>query len=270
MSHDRLIRPVLHALVLMTAAVSLAACDIVVNSMEGGRARAEQTWTRSYTLTGADARIELINTNGRIDVEATDGPTVEVKATITAHGGTEEAAKETIGKVEIKEDAGPSSVRVETRLPKGMGRQGISVTFTVKVPKSVKADVSTVNGGIHLTGVQAAVKAETTNGDIEGSGLGSTVAAATTNGSIKLRLSGLAVGGIKAETTNGSIDLKLPEAVKATVSARCVNGGISVNDLAFEKVGEGTRRKLDGTINGGGAPVSLETVNGSIRVGRAS
>ena len=83
-------------------------------------------------------------------------------------------------------------------------------------------------------------------------------------------MAGLAGDGVKAETTNGSIELKLLEAAKATVSARCVNGGISVNDLAFEKVGEGTRASWTARINGGGAPVNLETVNGSIRVGRAS
>ena len=231
MPHDRSIRQVLYTIALLAAALSVAACDVVVNSMHGGQVKAEQAWTRSYTLTGADARIDIVNTNGTITVEATDGATVEVKASITAHGATEDAAKEALAKVEIREDAGVSSVRLEARYPKTFGRQGVTVNYTLKVPKSVKVDVATVNGGIHLTGVQAS---------------------------------------IKAETTNGSIELKLPEAAKATVSARCVNGGIAVNDLAFEKVGEGTKRKLDGKINGGGAPVSLETVNGSIRVGRAS
>jgi hypothetical protein len=270
MPHDRSRRPVLHALVLVTAAASLAACDVVVNSMEGGQAKAEQTWSRSYTLTGADTRIEVVNTNGAITVEASEGAAVEVKAVMSARGGTEEAAKEALGKVEIREDVGASSVRLEARYPKTLGRQGVSVSFTLKVPKSVRVDVATVNGGIHLSGVQAAVKAETTNGSIEGSGLGGTVVADTTNGSIKLSLAGLGADGIRAETTNGTIEVALPEAAKATVSARCVNGGVSVSDLAFEKVGEGTRRKLDGRINGGGAPVKLETVNGSIRVGRAS
>lgn len=270
MPHDRSIRSALHALVLCAATLSLAACDVVVNTMEGGQARAEQDWTRSYTLTGGDARLEILNTNGPITVEATDGASVEVKAVISGRGGTEEAARAAIAKVEIREDAGTSSVRLEAKYPKGLGRQRLSVNFTVKVPASVKVDVSTVNGTIHLTGVRSAVRAETTNGNIEGSGLGSAVVADTTNGSIKLSLAGLEGDGIRAETTNGSIELKLPEALKATVSARCVNGGISVKDLAFEKTGEGTRRKLDGRINGGGPPLNLETVNGSIRIGRVS
>jgi DUF4097 and DUF4098 domain-containing protein YvlB len=269
MPHVVLIRPVLRSFVLVTAALGLAACDVVVNSMEGGQAKAEQAWERSYTLSGADTRIEIVNTNGTIRVEASDGAAVEVKATITARGGTEESAKEALGKVEIREDAGASSVRLETRYPKTLGRQGVTVNYTLRVPKSVKVNVATVNGSVNLTGVQASVKAETTNGSIEGSGLGGDIVADTTNGSVKLSVVGLGENGIRAETTNGSIELKLSEAVKATVSARCVNGGISVSDLTFEKTGEGNRRKLDGKLNGGGAPVSLETVNGSIRVSRA-
>jgi DUF4097 and DUF4098 domain-containing protein YvlB len=73
--------------------------------------------------------------------------------------------------------------------------------------------------------------------------------------------------GVTLETTNGGIDFRLPADAKATLSARCVNGAIRVNDIPFEKSGEGSRRKLDGTINGGGAAVRLETVNGGIRVG---
>jgi hypothetical protein len=269
MPHDRAVRSALHAIIVLTAAASLAGCDIVVNSMEGGRAQAEQEWARTYTLTGPDARIEVVNTNGTITVEATEGGAVEVKAVMKAHGATEESAKEALAKVEIREDAGTGSVRLEAKYPKVLGRQGVTISFALRVPKSVKIDVSTVNGQIKLEGVLAAVKAETTNGTIEGRGLGSAVTASTTNGSIKLSMAGVTGNGVQAETTNGSIELKLPESAKASLSARCVNGGIAVSDLSFEKVGEGTRRRLDGKINGGGAPVSLETVNGSIRVSRA-
>jgi hypothetical protein len=35
-------------------------------------------------------------------------------------------------------------------------------------------------------------------------------------------------------------------------------------------VGEQNRRRLDAKLNGGGARISLETVNGGVRIGRAS
>jgi DUF4097 and DUF4098 domain-containing protein YvlB len=127
-----------------------------------------------------------------------------------------------------------------------------------------------VNGQVKLSGAFAGVKAETTNGAVRGEGLGGNVVATVTNGEIKIRMASLGNDGVSLETTNGAIDLALPSGVKATLSARCVNGGIKVSDIPFEKSGEASRRKLDGTINGGGAALRLETVNGSIRVGGAT
>ncbi|MCX6552026.1 MAG: DUF4097 family beta strand repeat-containing protein [Acidobacteria bacterium] len=269
MPHVRWIRPVVNAALLAVAALSLAACDVVINSMEGGRAKAEDVWTRSYTLSGPDARIDVSNVNGKIEVEATDGTAVEVKAVISARGGTEEDARASLKRVEIKEEVSATHVRLESKYPRELGRNGVSIQYTLRVPKSVRVGLDTVNGTIAIVGVRAGVKAETTNGNVEGRGLGNAVTASTTNGSIKVQMAEMGGDGVSLETTNGSIDLKLPEQAKATLSARCVNGGIGVSDLSFEKQGESTRRKLDGTINGGGAAVKLETVNGSIRVGRA-
>jgi hypothetical protein len=48
-----------------------------------------------------------------------------------------------------------------------------------------------------------------------------------------------------------------------------VNGGVSSSELALETVGEQSRRRLDAKLNGGGAKISLETVNGGVRIQRA-
>src|SRR5262245_51127914 len=69
-------------------AVSLAACDIAVNG-EGGlnfdlaAGKAQDTWTRTYPV-DRSGRLEIINVNGRITAEATDGANVEVTAERTA------------------------------------------------------------------------------------------------------------------------------------------------------------------------------------------
>jgi hypothetical protein len=269
MPHARVFRPVIRLALLSAAILSLTACDVVINSMEGGRNKVSDVWTRTYTLNGPDARFEVANVNGRIDVEAADGPSVEVKAVISIRGSSDDDAKSALKQVEIKEEKGQNSLRLEAKYPREFGRRGVSVEYTIRVPKSVRVGAETVNGTISITGVQAAVKAETTNGNVEGKGLAGNVSASTTNGSVRIQMTAIGADGVTLETTNGSIDLKLPGQTKATVSARCVNGGIDVSDLPFEKVGESSRRKLDGTINGGGAAIKLETVTGGIRVGRA-
>ena len=257
------------AVVLLTAA-GLSACDVMVNTVHGGRAQAEQTWARTYTLAGTDVAVEIVNTNGTINVEAVDGSSLEVKAVLTARGATEEDAKKTLAKVEMVEQADASRVRLQAKYPRELGRHGIEVTYTVRAPRSAKVTLENTNGHVKVSGVLAGLKAETTNGSVHGEGLGNTVVATTTNGEIKIRMASVGGDGVALETTNGGIDLKLPADAKATLSARCVNGGIKVADLPFEKSGEGSRRKLDGAINGGGAAVRLETVNGIIRVGGAT
>jgi DUF4097 and DUF4098 domain-containing protein YvlB len=270
MPHVRETRSIAGTAALVLAAAGMAACDVAVNTLHGGRAQAEQSWTRTYTLAGADTSVDIVNVSGTITVEAVDGNTLDVKAHISVRGSTEEEAQAALKQVEIGEEASAGRVRLEAKYPRELRRRGVEVTYTIRAPRSAKVSLQTVNGQISVGGLLAGVKAETTNGSVVGRGLGNTVAAMTTNGEIKIQMASLGGDGISLETTNGTIDLKLPGDAKGTVSARCVNGGISISDLPFEKVGEGSRRKLDGTINGGGSAVKLETVNGSIRVGKTS
>jgi DUF4097 and DUF4098 domain-containing protein YvlB len=253
------------ALVILAAAASLAGCDIVVNTMEGGREKATDLWTRSYDMPEG-AAVEVDNTNGKIEVDGSDGTTVEVKAEITVKAGTVEAAREILKQVEIREDKAAGRIRLETRYPKGLGRANVDVRYTLRVPRNAKLGLSTTNGGINVENIAGFVTAETTNGGIEGIGLAGGVKASTTNGSIDVAIRDLAAEGIALETTNGGIELAMPGGVKGTLSARVVNGGIKVApELKIEK-SESSRRRLEGTINGGGPAIRLETVNGGIRV----
>jgi DUF4097 and DUF4098 domain-containing protein YvlB len=268
MLHLCQIRRACSAAVLIGAAASLVACDVVINSMDGefggGRAKAEQAYAKSFKLDGPGATIEIVNTNGTITVEAVDGNTVDVKAAIRARAGTEEAAKEALKQFEMKEESGPGRLRLEARHPRI--RQAIDVKFTLRVPRNAKVNLQTTNGAIDVTGLQASLRAESTNGAVKARGLGGSVDATTTNGGLDIQMTGLGPEGVRLETTNGGIELKLPASVKATLSARCVNGGISVTDLPFEKDADSNRRRVEGKINGGGAPLKLEVVNGGIRV----
>jgi hypothetical protein len=270
MHHTTRIQSLMAAFAVLVASAGLAACDVMVNTMHGGRSQAERTWTHTYTLAGPDARVEIANINGAIEIEAVDGTVLDVKARVTARGSTDEDAQKALAQVQISEEASPASVRLEAKYPRELGRHGVEVTYTIRAPRTARLSLENVNGRVTVAGAFAGVKAETTNGSVQGKGLGSNVVATTTNGEIKIQMASVAGDGVSLETTNGSIDLRLPGDAKATVAARCVNGGIAVSDLPFEKSGEGSRRKLDGTINGGGAAVKLETVNGRIRVGRVS
>lgn len=245
------------------ASLSLAACDVVVSSMNAS-GKAQDEWTRSYPI-APNGRVELSNTNGLVEVLATDGNQIEVRAERIARANTDQDAKELLKQVQIKEDANPNLVRLETILPSGLGfRTHGEVRYHLKVPASVSVRVHNTNGQVRVEGVRGAVRAETTNGGVRGRDLSGAVEATTTNGGVDLELNELSAEGVRAETTNGGVELTVPENIRAQLKASCVHGGVSVTGLTVD--GETSRNVVEGKINGGGPRISLETTNGGIRV----
>ena len=242
-----------------------AGCDLMTAGMSN---EATTEWHKSYQLT-ANGRIDIDNTNGKIEVEPSNGTTVEVVAIKKAHGSDDAAAKAALDRITIAEDVSPSHIKLETKQPSNSGgfhflSGGMSVEYHVKVPVSAEVHATTTNGGIDITGVQGAVVAETTNGGIDGHGIGGQIKAETTNGGVDVDVTRVADGGISLSCTNGAVGLKLPHDAKANISAHVTNGGIDANGLSIETTGENTRRDLEGRLNGGGPKVSLETTNGGV------
>jgi len=64
---------------------------------------------------------------------------------------------------------------------------------------------------------------------------------------------------------NGSIALDLPAGASAEVRAATVNGEVR-SDFPLGGQARVSRRRLSGTIGGGGRPLALDTVNGSINI----
>ena len=90
---------------------------------------------RGPTRSPATGRFELINVNGRITAEPTDGAEIVVEGRRTAKARSDEAAKELLAKLEIREEVGESTVRVESRPPRLSGFSGHEIEWTIKVPE---------------------------------------------------------------------------------------------------------------------------------------
>lgn len=256
------LRPFALAACLGLVGMVSAACELAVASF---KAEARDEWVRSYPLAGGGT-FEVGNTNGAVEVSQTTGSTVEVRAERVAKAASEEAARDLLKQLEIREDVSGAHVRLETKAPSGIRWGGLEVRYTVRVPAGTTVKVGNTNGRIKLIDLNGTVTAETTNGGVSGSGLTGAVRASTTNGGIDLDVSAIHADGISLETTNGGVSLKLPADAKADISASCVNGGIS-SDLQLEKDGDSSRRSLRGRLNGGGPRVTLETVNGGVKIG---
>lgn len=245
---------------LVPLVLALAGCEI--GALTG---RATDEWTRTYQLSPGTA-FELGNTNGKVDVEGVGGTTVEVRAERIARATTDAAARELLPKIKIIEKITRDRIVVETeRMPGLMIGAGTEVRYHVKAPRTAAVTVQTTNGGITLKGLVGRTDAITTNGGITGDGLGGALHARTTNGGVRIELASAGTEKVEISTTNGGVRVAVPESTKADLTATCTNGGIDVSGLKLV-VKEQSRRRLDGKLNGGGAPIDLHTVNGSIRI----
>ncbi|HYE16248.1 MAG TPA: DUF4097 family beta strand repeat-containing protein, partial [Pyrinomonadaceae bacterium] len=72
---------------------------------------------------------------------------------------------------------------------------------------------------------------------------------------------------LEFQTVNGAIDLSFPASLSADVHAETVNGEIT-SDFPLTVTGRFSKRRLDGTIGGGGRELRLQTVNGSVQIRR--
>lgn len=240
-------------------------------ALAGGAAAAEEfRWEGAL---GAGQTLEIKGVNGSI--EATAGDAVLVTAEKRARRSDPDTVR-----IEVVEHAGGVTICAvypgeDNRCAPGEGGKmstrdnDVSVDFSVRVPAGVRLVGRTVNGGIAASGLQSEAALYTVNGGVqlETSGFGQ---AETVNGSIKATLGrGDWTGDLELRTVNGSITLALPDGVGAEVSARTVNGGIET-DFPLTVKGRFGGRRVDGRIGGGGRGLELETVNGSIRLRKAS
>lgn len=229
----------------------------------------------------AGQTIEIKGINGDVRAEASSGNEVEVTAIKSARRSDPREVE-----IRVVEHSGGVTIcavypsgntgRSNSCAPEDGGQMNtrdndVAVDFKVRVPQGVRFSGRTVNGDIETNALSADVDARTVNGSIQVHSAGM-ARAKTVNGSIVATM-GRAdwSGSLEFKTVNGGITLELPSETSAAVKAETLNGDIT-SDFAVSVTGMRTRRDLTGTIGSGGAgrELSLKTVNGSIRLRRAS
>jgi hypothetical protein len=145
----------------------------------------------------------------------------------------------------------------------------VTVDFTVRVPAGVVFNGETVNGDVDAQGLKSDTQVRTVNGSIDVSTTG-LAEGSTVNGSIRAAM-GRAdwTDEMRFSTVNGGITLTLPADVSTEVRAQTVNGEME-SDFPLTVTGKFGPRRLRGTIGNGGRELELETVNGSIRLRKAT
>ena len=117
--------------VAFSAAVAAAACAGPWKL--AGRATDE--WTRSYPL-GDGGQVEILNSNGIVEIEGVAGSTVEVRAERVAEATSDSSARDLLSRVTIKEDVAPARIGLETERINGLVTGArYEVHYHLRIPK---------------------------------------------------------------------------------------------------------------------------------------
>ncbi len=233
----------------------------------------EQRFTKEMA---AGSKLQVENINGSIDVTQASGRTAEIVVTKTVKKGDgnmvkaimeEEAGVVRVCTIYLNREPNRTTCKGTNSDGPGRGKGEsleVDMHYVVRVPAGVHLGVDAVNGNVSVTGVDNAVKIATVNGDVVFEGA-SASSLETVNGKIKASLSkGTWTGTMHVETVNGGIELSFPATLSADISGSSVNGGISSPDFPVTIEGKWGPKSFSGKIGGGGAKLTLETVNGGI------
>ena len=213
-----------------------------------------------------DGQIQLDNVNGKIRVVAWDRAEVQLDATKRA--GTQDDLENL--KIEI--DSQPTRLTVHTKLPKRSAWRwkgpSASVDYELKVPARARLDeIESVNGSVHIEGLQGDVHASSVNGRMTAKALGANCRLETVNGRVEAGFTSLEhVQIVSLKAVNGKVDLTLPAAADVQVRATTVNGSISGTSDLKPVRNWPTGSQLNGQLGAGTTKVKVETVNGSIHL----
>lgn len=230
-----------------------------------------EPWVYTATLP-AKATVWLRDINGDISVEPAEGQTVEVRADRSFR----HASTDSVRLLTSVTDSGLTVCAVWPSASTACGPDGhyktegmrhgndVAVSFTVRLPRGIGLDASTVNGDIDVRGAAAPVGATTVNGDVSvETGLGP-VRAVTVNGDVNATMDRLAPSGdVKVTTVRGDVTLRLPDDLDAVVSGHTVTGDIT-SEFPLSVTGKFASHSLLGTLGRGGRRVQIETVAGDI------
>ncbi len=251
---------------------------------------------------GTEPRLSVRNVAGRIEVRAGEHGTIDLHA---VKHGRPEAMENT--RVEMEQHGDQLSVvtqPVDTAF--AGGRHSLcAVDYTITVPTGCEVEVHAVSAEVRVRDTQAPVLLETVSGAIEVFGVTGecrvkTVSGSATIGEIAGALHGQSVSGdleinratlqsfdlqtvsgdiivdtplstgqrYRAHTVSGDLRLRVPGDTGATIWLKTVSG--SLRSSLPAQIQHADRRHWQGTINGGGAEVEMDSVSGDLTIDLAA
>jgi hypothetical protein len=290
---------------LIAASLSLGlVCGMgaVAGAAGRGVVRDERSVSRRLQFSGTGVRtVDARTISGSIRVTGDGGADVRLDATTKIEAETDDALRSAQQEVVVDAQERGSTVEIAVhdagrptcgesgnyRSPAWWDRKRYeaSVTLTIRVPRDVRVRLCTVNGGeITVTGTQGDFDVSNVNGrvalsDVRGSGR-----AVTVNGGIEASFVEAPRAESQFKTVNGDIAVTLPRNLSADLRLKTFNGDLytDFDTVTLPATPERTRRPdlprlvyrprgfTNVRIGGGGPELTFDTLNGDVRILRAS
>jgi DUF4097 and DUF4098 domain-containing protein YvlB len=245
-----------------------AALALALSATAHASEKLRDEFHKTYPLS-ADGRVSLQNINGSIKIVGWDKNEIQIDAIKTAE------TKEKLDEARIEIEASSSLIKIKTEYPhRDNYNNPANVEYTLQVPRRVRLDtVRAVNGAVAVEGVQGLINVSSVNGEVTGKALTGEVKLSSVNGRVFANVAQL--GGsspIELDAVNGAVELTLPSDASAELSASTVHGGITASgfDIPVQRERWTGGSTLQAKLGTGMTRVKMSTVNGSIRLQRAS
>ncbi len=245
----------------------------------------DHTFQQVFTV-GESPRLTVNVIAGEIVIEAGDDAVIRVDVTgaESARGRVEVECRQDGDEVSVRSRGGQKDAEYHISVPVGCAIQLHTVQADAAISGTrAPLTAETVSGDLTVEDVVGECRLHSMGGDITARRLHGALVLQTTNGDVTIRQSRLDRFNVHstngdfeietpltageryfAKTVNGDVRLVVPPGTGLLAQLRTLNGEIQ-SGLPCETINR-SRRNWQARINGGGANVEMESVNGDLRI----
>lgn len=218
---------------------------------------------QSYTL-APGAQVRVSGMNGSVEVETSAGSGAEVYVLRTARNRSDLDYHKV-----VVEQTGTGlvvrGVNDDDHKSRGDNHQ-VRQRVTMKIPRNVEFTATGINGKATVGELDGPVKLSGINGRADVAQARGYVDISEVNGAVTMLITQITERGIRVSDVNGSVVLRFDGALNADLTVNGVNGSVNADMPNVTLQGRVSRSSFNAKIGGGGAPINVSSVNGSVKL----
>ncbi len=213
------------------------------------------------------ARVQVQGINGKVEILTSDTTTAEVYVRRTANSPSSLRRREMI----IEQTSDGLLVRGQQNhlgFWEHLFGHDPKEEVTIKAPRAIALALKGINGGVTTGDIDGSLEVKAINGRVELGAASQYAEISSINGSVVVGLKQLGERGARLSGINGGIELRLANGLNADLTTRGMNGNVrsEIPEVTVDKDGPGSR--YSARIGTGGAPITLSSINGNVRLTR--